>query len=262
MTAVPLPIENGTGDARRENPQRLDPLVAMKNIHKRFGPQHVLRGADLHLRRGRVTAVVGPNGSGKTTLIKILLGLVRPDDGEIVFDGHTVRPGDVDYRARLGYMPQAARFPENLSAREVLTMLRDLRGPDADTNDTLIQTLGLAAELDKPLRTLSGGTRQKVNAVAAFLFRPDLLVLDEPTAGLDPVSSTAFKDRIRRERERGTTFVLTSHIVSELEELADDVAFLLDGRVQFYGSASELRARAGTEKLERALVHLMQPDAR
>ncbi len=239
------------------HPQRLDPLVEVTGLHKRFGRHHVLRGASLRLRRGRVTAIVGPNGSGKTTLIKTLLGLVRADSGEITFDGARVEPGSVAYRTELGYMPQAARFPENLTGREVLAMLRDLRGPEATVDEELVGALGLEDQLDKPLRTLSGGTRQKVNAAAAFLFQPELYVLDEPTAGLDPVSSGAFKDKIRKEQARGATFALTSHIVSELEELADDVAFLLDGQVCYYGAADDLKREAGTSKLERALAHLM-----
>ncbi len=236
---------------------RLDPFVRVAGLRKRFGSNEVLRGLDLELRRGRVTAIVGPNGSGKTTLIKTVLGLVRPDAGEVVFDGVPVRPGDVDYRARLGYMPQAPRFPENLTGREVLAMLRDLRPDPGPTDDTLIGLLGLEAELDKPLRTLSGGTRQKVNAAVAFLFRPELLVLDEPTAGLDPVSSGAFKDYVRQAQARGATVALTSHIVSELEALADDVAFLLEGRIRFYGPAADLKAETGTADLERAFAHLM-----
>jgi Cu-processing system ATP-binding protein len=112
--------------------------------------------------------------------------------------------------------------------------------------------------LDRPLKTLSGGTRQKVSAVIAFLFRPELLILDEPTAGLDPVSSSVLKDKILRERERGATFILTSHIMSELEELSDDVAFLLEGRIQYAGPAGALKTRSNQASLERALAWMMR----
>ncbi|MEP0547287.1 MAG: ABC transporter ATP-binding protein [Rhodothermales bacterium] len=240
---------------------RMTPLVEVTGLEKSFGALRVLDGVDLRLRPGRVTAVVGPNGSGKTTLIKSILGLVRPDGGRVVFDGEEVGR-DEAYRRRIGYMPQAARFPENLTAREVLTMLRDLRGNPTATDDDLIGALRLEPELDKPLRTLSGGTRQKVNAAVAFLFRPDLVILDEPTAGLDPVASSALKDKVRAAQATGTTFLLTSHIMSELEELADDVAFLLDGRVRFQGTADELKARGGHDRLERALAHLMTENDR
>ena len=141
-------------------------------------------------------------------------------------------------------------------------MLRDLRAPAGsdgtpDVDEDLVQTLELASELDKPLRTLSGGTRQKVNAAIAFLFRPELVVLDEPTAGLDPVASGALKDKIHAEQARGVTFVLTSHIVSELEELADDVVFLLNGHALFSGTTDDLKREAGHDRLERAIAHLM-----
>jgi Cu-processing system ATP-binding protein len=205
-----------------------------------------------------VTAVVGPNGAGKTTLIKILLGLARPDGGEVLFDGEPVSD-DPGYRARVGYMPQIARFPENLTGAELLEMLQDLRGGAAiDRVDAeLVEEFGLADQLRKPLRTLSGGTRQKVNAVMAFLFGPDLLVLDEPTAGLDPVSSGVLKDKILSARAAGKTLILTSHVMSELEELADDVAFLLDGKVCFVGPVADLKRATRQVSLERALAHVM-----
>src|SRR5262249_45260569 len=151
----------------------------------------------------------------KTTLIKSILGLTRPDAGAILVDGlNIIGDGDA-YRARIGYMPQAPRLPEHLTGTEVLALLRDLRGADAPVDESLIDAFDLRGELAKPLRTLSGGTRQKVNAVAAFLSRPALLILDEPTAGLDPVASGVLKDHIREARAAGATFIVTSHIMSE-----------------------------------------------
>ncbi|RMH52155.1 MAG: ABC transporter ATP-binding protein [Bacteroidetes bacterium] len=237
------------------------PAAAPARLHitglkKAFGALPVLRGVDATMPAGQVTAIVGPNGSGKTTLIKSILGLVRPDGGRILLDGRPLRPDGAD-RARIGYMPQAARFPENLTGREVIALLKDLRGPAAPTDESLIDAFGLEPELDKPLRTLSGGNRQRVSAVLAFLFDPDLLILDEPTAGLDPVASSILKDKIRAAQDRGKTFILTSHIISEIEELADRIVFLLDGRVRFGGSIAEIMERTGQSRLERALAHLM-----
>jgi Cu-processing system ATP-binding protein len=232
-------------------------MISIFSLTKTFGRLEVLRGADLTIERGRVTAIMGPNGAGKTTLIKSILGLTRPDGGRILFDGERVA-GDEHYRSRIGYMPQIARFPENLSATELLSMLRSLRGRGARIDDELITRFGLEAELEKPLRTLSGGTRQKVNAVAAFLFDPDVLILDEPTAGLDPVSSSVLKDKILAAREDGKTFILTSHILSELEELADDVAFLLDGVVRYAGPVSDLKKATRQLNLERAVAQMMR----
>ena len=237
-------------------------MLEITGLTKRFGKLTVLDGVELTVRPGRVTAVVGPNGAGKTTLNKSLLGLCRPDGGEIRLGGEVVR-GDA-YRARVGYMPQIARFPENLSAAELIAMLKDIRSaapgalPPASLDEELVDRFALAPHLAKPLRALSGGTRQKVNAVLAFLFRPDLLILDEPTAGLDPVASGVLKDKILAERAAGRTFVLTSHVMSELAELADDVAFLVDGRVRFAGPVEELLRATRQATLERAVAHLMR----
>lgn len=231
-------------------------MIKIKGLEKSFGRLRVLRGLDLRIERGAVTAIVGPNASGKTTLIKVILGLTKPDAGRLVFDGQPL-DGASQYRARIGYMPQAARFPENLSAREVIGLLKDLRGPPADTDEELLRVFRLDTELDKPLRTLSGGTRQKISAVVAFLFRPDVLILDEPTAGLDPVASSLLKDKILHERDAGRTVILTSHIMSEVEELSDNIAFLLDGKVRFAGSTDEIKANTGQPRLERAIAHLL-----
>jgi Cu-processing system ATP-binding protein len=235
-------------------------MIDVVGVSKRFGSLTVLDGLDLSVRAGRVTAVVGPNAAGKTTLIKIMLGLTHPDRGRIMLDG---RPTTADgaWRARIGYMPQIARFPENLSARHLLELLTRLRGDGPAPDESLIQLLGLEPQLDKPLRTLSGGTRQKVNAVMAFLFAPDLMILDEPTAGLDPNSSSIIKDKIALERAGGRTVVIASHIMSELEELADDVAVLLDGKIRFAGPLDELMRRTPQVNLERAIAQLMIREA-
>jgi Cu-processing system ATP-binding protein len=231
-------------------------MIRITALAKRFGKLDVLRAVDLDVRAGKVTAVVGPNGAGKTTLIKTILGLTRPDAGRVLFDGERVGD-DPEYRSRVGYMPQIARFPENLTAAELLAMLRDLRGTPARVDEELVEGFQLAGHLGKPLRTLSGGTRQKVNAVMAFLFDPDLLILDEPTAGLDPVAAGVLKDKIRAARDAGKTFILTSHIMSELEELADDVAFLLDGRVRYAGPVHDLKLATRELSLERAVARMM-----
>ena len=234
-----------------------EPLVRITHLAKAFGSLSVLRSIDLAVRPGRVMAIVGPNGAGKTTLIKSLLGLTHPDAGEIWFGGSGVR-GDEAYRARIGYMPQIARYPENLTGAELLATLKDLRGEGARLDEELIELLDLESALAQPLRVLSGGTRQKVNAVMAFLFSPELLVLDEPTAGLDPLSSRILKDKILAAKASGRTFIVTSHIMNELEELADDVAFMLDGRALFVGTLAELKRITCQKTLERAIATMMR----
>lgn len=236
-------------------------MIQVRGLHKRYGPLHVLRGLDLDIGPGRVTAVVGPNGAGKSTLIRILLGLVKPDAGTLTVGGKAI-DGDPAYRAHIGYMPQTPRFPENLTAREVLAMLADLRKRTVADDDELLAAFQLGTQIDKRLGTLSAGTRQKVNAVIAFQFGPDLLILDEPTAGLDPVAAAVLKDRIRRERDAARTVLLSTHVMSEVEEMADDVVFLLDGSVRFVGAPSDILGQTGEPTLERGIARLMQqPDA-
>ena len=234
-----------------------DLILEVDGIRKRFGRRTVLDGITCTFRRGRATAVLGPNAAGKSTLIKIFLGLVCADAGRVTIDG-TVIDGDPSYRRGIGYMPQIARFPENLTGRKVLAMLRGIRGPDAPADSTLLEGLELDTQLDKPLRTLSGGTRQKLNAAIAFMFLPRLLILDEPTAGLDPLSSGFLKERVTKALKEGASVILTSHVMAEVEEMVDDVVFLLDGRIRFHGELSRLRDQTGEERLERAIARLMR----
>lgn len=235
-------------------------MIEVQNLRKQFGPLPVLQGLSGRFEPGRVTAVLGPNGAGKTTLIKCILGLVRPDAGEVRFNGQPLA-GDWQYRREIGYMPQAAHFPENLAAAELFRFLKHLRGNPQWMDETLVEALHLGPELHKPFRTLSGGTRQKVSAVTAFLFNPATLILDEPTAGLDPVASSCVKDHILRARAAGRTVLLTSHLMSEVDELADHLLFLSEGRVWLEGSPADVKARTGAGTLERAVAHLMNGGA-
>ncbi|MEO8139445.1 MAG: ABC transporter ATP-binding protein [Gemmatimonadota bacterium] len=239
---------------------RAAPVIEATGLSKRFGRVEVLKGIDLTISPGRITGLVGPNAAGKSTFIKALLGLVRPDVGRLTVLGHVVS-GDEQYRLGIGYMPQAARFPENLTGFEVLEMIRDLRGPAATQDHELLERFQLNEELRKPVRALSGGTRQKLSAVVALLFTPELLILDEPTAGLDPVASGIFKDKLLATRERGASVLLASHTLSEVQELADDIVFLLDGQVRFHGPVSRLMQTTGFANLERAIAALMQRGA-
>lgn len=235
-------------------------MIEARHISKTFGKLRVLDDLSLGISPRRITGLIGPNAAGKTTLAKIILGLTKSDSGELEIDGRAIGIDD-SYRSRIGYMPQMARFPENLSARELIEMLTDLRRPASPVDDELVQRFDFGSALDKPIRVLSGGTRQKVNAVIAFLFRPELLILDEPTAGLDPVSSGILKDKILAEKAAGKTFLLTSHIMSELDELADDVAFINEGRVAFAGPLTELKRVTRQSSLERAIAEMMKRGA-
>jgi Cu-processing system ATP-binding protein len=229
--------------------------LQLVGLAKRFGTREVLRDISLRVRPGAVTAIVGPNGSGKTTLIKSILGLVRPDGGSVRVDGRSASD-DGAYRQLIGYMPQHARFPDNLRVRDLFHMVRVLR-ERASCDNSLIEAFRLDAEMEKSLGTLSGGNRQKVNAAIAFLFKPRLIILDEPTAGLDPIASRVLKDKIRDARSNGCTIIITSHILSELQELADDIAYLSDGRFEHAGPVDDLLRRTATTSLENAIATLM-----
>ena len=235
-------------------------MIKIRELRKRYGKLDVLQGVDAEIPTGRVTGIVGPNAAGKTTLIKSILGLVHSDSGSIEVGSVHVN-GDESYRRKIGYMPQIARFPSNLTGAELLAMLRELRPDVREIDDDLIRTFGLGLELTKKLNDLSGGTKQKINAVAAFLFRPATLILDEPTAGLDPRSARILKDKILEERRAGRTFIITSHVMSELEELADNVIFISEGKVRFSGSLDQIKRLTRQVNLERAVAELMEQGA-
>jgi Cu-processing system ATP-binding protein len=231
-------------------------MIAFEGVVKRYGRRLVLDRVHATLPGGAVSALVGPNSAGKTTLIKLLLGLARPDDGRIVVDRLPVG-SDPAYRARIGYMPQIARFPGPMTGNELIEGIAVLRREHRDPDMRLAEALGVGADLDRPLGVLSGGTRQKVNAVIAFAFRPEILILDEPTAGLDPLAARILKDRLAEERAAGTTVLITSHVLPELEELADHVLFLAEGQARWQGDAASLRGEAGGGSLERAIARLL-----
>jgi Cu-processing system ATP-binding protein len=231
-------------------------MLTLDGLRKAYGARAVLDRVSLSLAPGSITALVGPNGSGKTTMIKIILGLVRADAGRVLLDGAAVN-GDGAYRARVGYAPQAPHLPAHLTIGEVFALLGALR-PGETTDTTLIDEFGLRNEWDTPVGTLSGGWRQKVSLAAAWLFRPDLLILDEPTAGLDPIAAGLLKHALRSARTAGRTILITSHLLGELEEFADDVAFLCDGQMRYAGPVKALLRDTGTHRLEPAIAALLR----
>ncbi|ACO04347.1 MAG TPA: ABC transporter ATP-binding protein [Persephonella sp.] len=234
-------------------------MVEVKDLFKRFGKNEVLKGISLTIKKGKVTAILGPNGSGKTTLIKSILGLVIPTSGKILVNGKDIK-GNYTYRKDIGYMPQLAVFPENLTVKELIRMLIDVRkdGYNPRIMENFVEGLGIEKYYDKKLKTLSGGTKQKINALIAFMFDPQIFILDEPTVGLDPVSSSFLKDRINEEVDKGKLVILTSHIMSEVEEVADELVFLLEGKVYVKGTVKEIIDMSGEKNLERAIAKLME----
>lgn len=230
-------------------------MISIKNLYKSFGKLKVLKGVDLEVNKGGVFAVLGPNGSGKTTLIKSVLGMVKPDKGDILCFGTSIK-NNWKYRKDIDYLPQIANFPTNLTVSELINMIKNLRDEEAQ-DSMLIELFGLGSFLNSKLGTLSGGTKQKVNLVLAFMFNSPLMVLDEPTTGLDPVSLIHLKDLIRKKGEEGKTIIITSHIMSFVEEMADEIIFLLEGVIYFKGNIPSLKKQTNQENLERAIAYIL-----
>ncbi|MTI87857.1 MAG: ABC transporter ATP-binding protein [Balneolaceae bacterium] len=235
-------------------------MITIKGLSKSFGSQTVLDKLELVLPKGQATGIVGPNGSGKTTTIKTVLGLVKPDEGEVLVDGIEIS-GNWEYRNKIGYMPQTARYPENMTVNELFNFIKEIRGNIPSVEQRLIQHFGLEAELNKRMRTLSGGNRQKVGAVLSMMFNPDILIFDEPTAGLDPRSSVQFKRLVKDQKEEGKTILLTTHIMSEIEELADYLIFIVEGKIKYHGPMDALIKKHKEQRLEGAVAKLMEEEA-
>lgn len=235
-------------------------MINIQGLNKSFGRLKVLNDLTLNIPKGQATGIVGPNGSGKTTLIKHLLGLVKADEGTIEVNGVHLN-GSYEYRRNIGYMPQMALYPENMKVRELIDFIINIREEQPVYEKQLVELFELEKEMHKPLRTLSGGTKQKVGGLIALMFDPDILILDEPTAGLDPKSSFRFKQWIKREKDRGKTILLTTHIMSEIEELADYLVLLVEGRVRFHGEQSEFIKINEEQRLEGAVAKILEEAA-
>ena len=230
-------------------------MITAQHLKKRFGQVQVLDDVNFDIQDSGVIAVLGPNGSGKTTILKILLGMVIPQGGSVTFAGEQIL-GEWDYRRRIGYLPQIAQFPDNLRVMELIRMIKDIRNEPAD-EQPLIELFGLGPFLNKKLGNLSGGTRQKVNIVLTFMFDTPILILDEPTAGLDPVSLIRLKELIETKKKEGKTILVTTHIISLVEDIADEIVFLLEGKIYFQGTVEALKKQTGQNDLEHAIANVL-----
>lgn len=235
-------------------------MIRIENLSKRFRKLQALDNINAFFNNGEVVSLIGPNGSGKTTLIKIILGMVKPDHGKIFVNQQLIM-NDPHYRKDIGYMPQIGRYPDNMKVGQLFRMMKNIRMVDETELDTdLLVKFNLVSIFDKPMRTLSGGTRQKVSAALAFYFNPSILILDEPTAGLDPLSSEILKDKIMHEKKKNKLILITSHILSDLDELTSHVMYLQEGKMIFLKDISTLRRETGEEKLGKAIAHVMKAD--
>jgi ABC-2 type transport system ATP-binding protein len=223
-------------------PDSNSPVVRTTSLTKFYGTDRGVEELDVSVGQGEIFGFLGPNGAGKTTTIRLLLDLIRPTSGRIEVFGLDPRsnPG---LRRRVGYLPGDLRLYERLTPREHLAYFARLRG---------LESLGVAPELaerfalelDRPVKSLSRGNRQKVGIVQAFMHEPDLLVLDEPTSGLDPLVQQTFYELMQETRARGSTVFLSSHVLPEVQHVADRVALLREGRLVLAETVETLRERA------------------
>jgi Cu-processing system ATP-binding protein len=232
-------------------------MISVKNIRKNFNGMWALDGVDADLTPGNAYALIGPNGSGKTTLIKTILGLVVPTSGNITVNGESIL-GNWAYREHIGYMPQIGHYPDNMRMGQLIEMIKNIRNPSTQLDEELIQLFQLEALYNKPMHTLSGGMRQKVSAALAFLFNPAILILDEPTAGLDPISVEHLKEKIQREKANGKLFLITSHIMSDLDELATELIYIYEGKIAYRDSIDHLKQETGQDRLGKAISEIMK----
>ncbi|HIP36026.1 MAG TPA: ABC transporter ATP-binding protein [Crocinitomix sp.] len=231
-------------------------MIKIEKLNKKFGKLIVLNQLDLEISSGGVFAILGPNGSGKTTLIKSILGMVIPNSGNIYYNGESILK-KWKYRKNVNYLPQIANFPANLSVKELISMVKNLRNEPSNEHH-LIELFGLTPFLKQKLGNLSGGTKQKVNIVLTFMFDNELIILDEPTTGLDPIALINLKSLINQARKEGKTILITSHIMSFVEEISDEIVFLLDGKIYFKGSINELKTQTNSSSLEIAIANLIK----
>jgi Cu-processing system ATP-binding protein len=233
-------------------------MIEIRNLNKSYGRHKVLTDVNLDIPTGQVTALLGPNGAGKSTLIKCLMGMVHPDSGSISWKGEPVND-PIEWKKLIGYMPQRPSFPENLRISDIINMLKDIRGNEAEIAEHWLVDSGLTEHMAKRPSELSGGNRQKLNALVAFMFSPEILFLDEPTAGMDPIVGSRFKDEVTTLRDHGKTVILTSHVLSEVEQMANHLVYIIGGQVVLDIPLVELLDRTGTSNLERAMAaHLME----
>ncbi len=232
-------------------------MIEIKKCSKKFGKQEVLQNINLSFHKGECIALIGPNGCGKTTLIKSILGMVIPDSGSIEFNNKSIF-GDYLYRENIGYMPQIGRYPDNMTIGQIVEMIKKIRNSDQALDEDLINAFELEKMFLKQMRTLSGGTTQKVSAALAFLFNPEVLILDEPTAGLDPLASEILKEKIIREKEKGKLILITSHLLSELDDLVTEIIFMQDGKVHFHKKVADLKSETKESKISKSIAKILK----
>jgi ABC-2 type transport system ATP-binding protein len=214
--------------------------IEIEGLKKAYGPVQALRGVDLAVRRGEILGFLGPNGAGKTTTIRCLLDLIRPDAGTVRVLGLDPGSDSVSVRRRVGYLPGELSLEANLTTEGMLRHLDDLRGKAVDWSYTRQVAERLELDLNLPIKNLSKGNKQKVGVVQALMARPELLLLDEPTSGLDPLMQQEVYRLLHEAQAGGATVFFSSHIISEVEAIAERVAIIRQGVIAEEATPSRL----------------------
>lgn len=183
--------------------------------------------------------------------------MVVPDSGQILFNGKSIYSEHL-YRNSIGYMPQIGRYPDNMTIGQIIDMIHEIRQPQKPIDDQLYRLFDLKNMADKKMRTLSGGTTQKVSATLAFMFNPDVLILDEPTAGLDPLASEILKEKIIQEKKAGKLILITSHLLSELDEMVNGIIFMQEGKIVFKKEVELIKTETGEDRLSKAIAKILK----
>lgn len=236
-------------------------MIQIENIFKKYNQQQVLNNFSIDFKANECIALIGPNGCGKTTLIKSILGMVLPDSGSIKVLGQNIKNNDL-YRDQIGYMPQIGRYPENMSIGQIFDMIQDIRKSERMLDKELYDEYKLESILHKNMRTLSGGTTQKVSAALAFLFDPLIYILDEPTAGLDPLASEILKNKMMREKKENKLTLITSHLLTDLDDLITSIVFMQEGNLIFHRSVEDLKNKTGEDKISKAIAKVLKEEVK
>lgn len=183
--------------------------------------------------------------------------MVLPDSGSILFAGQSVLT-EYLYREKIGYMPQIGRYPDTMTIGQIIEMIKKIRNSTTELDEELLKAFELHELFDKKMSTLSGGTTQKVSAVLAFLFNPTVLILDEPTAGLDPLASEILKEKISKEKDKGKLIFITSHLLSELDDLITELIFMQEGKIFFHKKVELLKQETGEDRISKAIAQLLK----
>ncbi len=235
-------------------------MISIQGLSRSFGTVKAVDNLSFNVEAGEVFALLGPNGAGKTTTIKMILGMLRPDEGRLVFDGKPITPDNNNHKARIGYVPESCALYDNLSGREYLAFMGNLHHlPSNEVNQKiglLLEAVELDDSADKLIREYSKGMKQKILMISALIHDPDLIVLDEPFSGLDANAVLVFKELIYEQARLGKAIVFCSHILEVVERIVDRALIMKDGRQLACGTPSDIISLSSHNTLSRAFNEL------